>query len=240
MKPTDRDLQAQRAIDALGLAPLPTADSVAELEPEMAVRVALAWHLARIEAHVEGSPQPLRPAYIGEEWAEGVQPSKLPSLVVLGRSARQGDATLGIPYRDADGRDVISTDERWGLWRVGEDVGDGMVHVFAAHAPQRDALANAVQDALSGNLDTLQSIGLALPEAALPPAFAGLFAPEAFPRARVALAGQATPVDDGLAAQGGTWRADVPFTWQAPRLAARARIPDLRSEVVVTVATPET
>jgi hypothetical protein len=236
VKPTPRDLEAQEAADQRGHLVAPKADSVSELEPEVAVLQALAWHLARLEARVEGSAEPLRPVYVGHEWAEGTKPARYPSLVVLGRFASPRDALLGIPY-ETDGRDVISDDEQWGLWRVGEDVGEAIVHVFAGHKPQRDALAAAVQDALSGNLDTLQSLGLPLPEAFLPPPFVGLFRPADFPRARVTLAGRAIPVSDAQAAQGGPWRADIPFVWQAPRLAARRRLPDLQSEVRVTVRT---
>ncbi len=237
MKPSARDLQAQAALDALGLSPYPTGDSVAELTPARAVRVALAWHLARLQARVEGQSSPLSPRYVGDEWKRGVEPAVYPSLIVLSRSTREMDAQVEVPMR-LDGRDLISTDEAWALWHQGEDVGDGVVHVFAAHKPQRDALAHAVEDALGGNLDTLQSLGLALPEAFLPPSFQGVLPVERLPRCRVALAGSSTPVDDGLAASGGAWRADVPFSWQAPRLAARRRIPDLRSEVTVSVAAP--
>jgi len=237
MKPSPRDLQAQQALDALNLSPYPTGDSVSELTPERAVRVALAWHLGRIEARVEGQSSPLRPRYVGDEWARGTEPAVYPSLTVLSRSTRPMDAQFGVPFR-LDGRDLLSADETWALWHQGEDVGDGLVHIFAAHKPQRDALAHAVQDALGGNLDTLQSLGLALPEAALPLAFQGVLPVAQLPRCRVALAGPSTPVDDALAASGGAWRADVPFTWQAPRLAARRRIPDLRSEVAVSVAAP--
>lgn len=242
MKPSERDRQAQQLATDAGLLPFPTADSVAELEPEKAVQVALSWHLARVEARVEGSPEPLKPRYAGSEWAQGTQPAQYPSLVVLGRTTTRRDAILGVPYLDADRRDVVSPDEQWALWRVGEDVGEAMVHIFASHEVQRDALANAVEDALQGNLDSLQALGLPLPEAFLPEPFRALFAPEAFPRARVALAGQATPVDDGLAAAGGVWRADVPFTWQAPRLAARRRIHDLAATLDVRVprSSPET
>lgn len=234
MKPSARDQQAQQlALEARALVRPPTA----ELTPDRAVRLALAWWLAGLEARVEGSSRPLKPAYAGSEWAEGVKPANYPSLVVLPRSIRQRDALVGLPYQ-LDGRDLISADEAWGLWRVGEDVGEGVVHVLASHAPQRDALASAVQDALQGNLDTLQSLGLPLPEAALPAPFQGLLEPGQFPRARVSLAEAASNVDDELAAAGGIWRADVAFTWQAPRLAARSRIPDLRSEVIVSVAAP--
>ena len=234
MRPSARDLQARALADARGLLPLPNAS---ELEPEMAVRVALAWHLERIEAYVEGSPQPLRPAYVGEEWARGTVPSAYPSLVVLGRTVSQRDMIQGIPY-EIDGQDVISPDDAWALWRVGEDTGEGVVHVLASHSPQRDALANAVEDALSGDLDRLQSIGLPLPEAALPRPLQGVLPPARLPLARVALSGAPVPVDDGVAAAGGVWRADVTFRWQAPRLVARRRIPDLRAEVAVSVAAP--
>jgi hypothetical protein len=237
VRPTARDLDAQRLADERGHLGITPVEGVAELEPEMAVRVALAWHLARTEAHVEGSLQPLRPAYVGEEWARGTQPSAYPSLVVLGRTVRQRDTILAVPY-EVDGQDVISLDNAWALWRVGEDTGEGVVHVHASHAPQRDALANAVADALSGDLDRLQGIGLPLPEATLPRVFRGLLATARFPRARVALASAPIPVDDGAAAAGGVWRADVVFTWQAPRLAARRRLPDLAAEVVVSFAAP--
>lgn len=241
MKPTQRDLEAQQLADQRGHLVTPTADSLSELEPEEAVLLALAWHLGRIEARVEGSAEGLRPRYVGHEWAEGTKPAQYPALVVLGRITAPRDALVSVPFTIGD-QDVISADDQWGLWRVGEDIGEGIVHVFASHKPQRDALLAAVQDALSGNLDTFQGLGLPLPEAFLPEPFRALFAPAAFPRARVSLAGQGAPVDDALAAAGGVWRADVPFTWQAPRLAARRRIPDLAAAVTVTVASssPET
>lgn len=236
MIPSPRDLQAQAALDALGLSPYPTGASVAELTPARAVRVALAWHLARLEARVEEGA-PLRPVYTGDEWKRGTEPAAYPSLVVLSRSTREMDAEIGVPMQ-LDGRDLISPDEVWALWHQGEDAGEGVVHVFAAHKPQRDALARAIEDTLGGSIDRLQSLGLALPEAFLPTPFREVLPVERLPRCRVALAGPSSPVDDGLAASGGVWRADVPFFWQAPRLAARRRIPDLRSEVVVSVAAP--
>lgn len=241
MKPTQRDLEAQQLADQRGHLVVPTADSLSELEPEEAVLLALAWHLGRVEARVEGSAEGLRPRYVGHEWAEGTKPAQYPALVVLGRITSPRDAILAIPCV-VGGQDVISADNQWALWRVGEDIGEGVVHVFASHKPQRDALLAAVQDALSGNLDTLQGLGVPLPEAFLPEPFRALFAPEAFPRARVSLARAGAPVDDGLAAQGGVWRADVPFTWQAPRLSARHRLPDLAATLTVRVAssTPET
>lgn len=234
MKPSPRDQQAQDAALAAGRLVRPLS---AELSPERAVRVALGWWLAGLEATVEGSPQPLRPAYVGDQWAEGVKPSAYPSIVVLPRSATQRDALVAVPYQ-LDGRDLISADDAWGLWRVGEDTGEGVVHVLASYASHREALAHAVQDALQGNLDTLQSLGLPLPEAALPEPFRRLLEPSQFPLARVSLSEPALNVDDELAAAGGVWRADVAFRWQAPRLAARARIPDLRSEVFVSVTAP--
>lgn len=234
MRPSARDQQAQQLALEAGRLVRPL---TAELTPERAVRVALAWWLAGLEARVEGSGQPLRPAYVGDQWSDGVRPASYPSLVLLPRSTQQRDALVAVPCQ-IGGRDLISVDEAWALWRVGEDVGEGVVHILANHAPQRDALASAVQDALQGNLDTLQSLGLPLPEAALPEPFRGLLEPGQFPIARVTLATAATNVDDELAAAGGVWRADVAFAWQAPRLAARTRIPDLRSEVTVSVAAP--
>lgn len=230
MRPTERDQQA-RAAQPSTLAPL---SACSELRPARAVRLALAWHLQELRAHVEGGSV-LQPAHVGDEWARGTEARSLPSLVVLERVTRERDALVGVPYQ-LDGRDLLSADGAWSLWHQGEDVGEGVVHVFAAHAPQRDALARAVEDALSGNLDALQSIGLALPEAILPPPFQGLLTPDRFPRCRVALGGPSTPVDDALASSGGIWRADVPFVWQAPRFAARRRLSDLAAEVVVSVA----
>jgi hypothetical protein len=145
------------------------------------------------------------------------------------------DAEIGVPMQ-VGGHDLISPDEAWALWHQGEDVGEGIVHVFAAHKPHRDALARAVEDALGGSIDKLQSLGLALPEAFLPTPFREVLPVERLPRCRVALASSSSPVDDGLAASGGVWRADVPFFWQAPRLAARRRLPDLAAEVVVSLA----
>lgn len=237
MKPSSRDLSAQQLATDAGLLTVPSADDTAELSPERAVLVALGWHLGRVEVHVEGTARPLKPARVTSEWPQGTAPASYPWLTVLGRTRTERDAMTGIPFRLA-GQDVISADEAWGLWRVGEDVGEGVVHVFASYEAHRSALAHAVEQALTGNLDTLQGLGLPLPEAFLPPPFRGLLDPRAFPLARVSLAGPGAPIDDDLGAAGGVWRADVPFTWQAPRLAARRRLPDLRGEVTVTVAAP--
>ena len=234
MKPSARDLAALLVVDQAGLTNVPTADSVSELAPEQAVETALAWHLARVEARVEGNAQPLKPVRVDDQWAEGTDPTRYPALCVRGRTSTPRDAITGVPVQ-VDGQDVISDDGRWALWSVGEDVGEGFVHVFATYKAHRNALRRSVEEALSGDLNALTSLALPLPEAALPPPFVGLFDPAQFPRVRISLGGQSDNVDDESAAAGGIWRADVPFRWQAPRLSARPRIPDLKSALGVQI-----
>lgn len=235
-----RDQQALDAARASGALPLPSADWLSELEPERAVMIGLARHLAGLEAVVEnvrGEPSRLGLVAVRDEWPEGTDPARYPAATLLPQTTTPWDAKTGIPYRVGD-EDVVSPDERWGLWRLGEDVGTGVVHLFASYKAHRNALLSAVSQALFGSLDPLQGLALPLPEILLPAPFRGLLPVEALPKAYVSLADGGGPVDDESAGASGLWRADVYFRWQAPRLAARPRIADLRTDLTVRVGPP--
>lgn len=234
-----RDAAALELATASGALTVPTVDSLSELTPERAVMIGLARHLARLEARVEagaaGAETRLTFRFVRDEWPQGQEPAQYPSATLLPQTSTEWDAITGVPVVGADGLDVISADDAWGLWRLGEDVGVGVVHVFALFESHRNALVNAVEQALFGDLDRLQALALPLPEILYPPPFRGLFEPSAFHKARVAFKTGGGPVDDDEAGVGGVWRGDVYFTWQAPRFAARQRLFDLRTETTVRV-----
>lgn len=235
-QPSPRDVAARQALEALGMLTPPAPEVSAELSPERSVMLAMAWHIGRIEARVEmphGGDRALRFRAVRFDWPRGTEPASYPAATVLPQTTTPSDAQVCTPVQDAGG-DIISADERWALWHVGEDVGEGLVHIFAAHQAHRDALAKAVEDAMHGDLDTLFGIALALPEMALPAPFRSVLEPAAFPRIHAWLHASDAP-GEREAGETGIWRADVRFRWQAPRLLARARIPDLQTDVVVHV-----
>lgn len=236
-----RDQAALELATAEGWLHTPTVDDTAELTPARAVAVALATHLARVQGRIEdggGPGQRVAFARVLDAWPTGQEPAHYPALHLEDRAVSAWDAQLGIP-EVIDGQDVLSADGAWGLWRMGEDTGELVVHIFALHQPPRDALAAAVEQALfGGRPDRLQGLALPLPEAALPPPFHGLLEPARFPRAYVRLLEGARPVEDQDAGAGGVWRADLVVAWQAPRWAARPALPDMQNEITVRVGPP--
>jgi hypothetical protein len=234
---TARDDAALELATLAGDLVVPTADTVAEMTPERAILRSLARHLARIEARVEnegGAPTGLRFKTVSDRWPQGTAVATYPSATLLPVTSTEWATKIGQPVRDAQGRDVISDDGQQALWLLGEDTGLGCIHVFTTNEPHRGALRQAVQDALFGSIDRRKGIRLPLPEAFLPPAFQGLLDPFAFPRGYVAFDHSELVADDQAGASG-MWRADLFFRWQAPRIAARSRLPDLRTEITVRV-----
>lgn len=234
---TARDDAALELATLAGDLVVPRADTVAELTPERAVLTSLARHLARLEARVEndnGAPTGLRFVSVSSRWPQGTDAARYPSATVLSVTSTEWATKIGSPVRDSEGRDVISADDQQALWLLGEDTGLACVHIFATNEPHRGALRQAVQDALFGSIDQRKGLRLPLPEAFLPPAFQGLLEPSSFPRGYVAF-DRSELVADDQAGAGGMWRADVFVRWQAPRIAARPRIADLRTETTVRV-----
>jgi hypothetical protein len=239
LRPTADDIAARQALEAAGILRAPVAGETVELTPERAVFLALAWHLAETEATVErdnGGFEALRFAEARDSWPDQWEPSDLPAAVIQSEFVRESDALIGTPCRIA-GEDVV-TDEL-GLWVKGEDTGEARVTIFAAYQPHADALRAAVEKALEGDLNKFQSLILPLPQAAIPEAFRDRFAGADALRVRLFLARSTGAKSAALEDQGITnrWRADVRFGWQALRLTARLRIPDLVATATVTVET---
>jgi hypothetical protein len=236
-----RDREAFDAARAAGDLPTITAEVVSELTPEKAVLIGLARHLALVEARVEnpqGAATTVRFVKMRDDWPAGPEPSQYPCATLLPQVTSEWDAITGVPVQ-IDGKDVISDDGAWALWKLGEDVGTAIVHVFACYEAHRDALCAAVEQALFGSLDRLQGLALPLPEDLLPPPFRGLLAVEDRPKARVAFEKGGGAVDDEGTGAGGVWRGDVFFRWQTSRYAARPRIADLANDVRVRVLAPD-
>lgn len=237
LRPTADDLAARQALEASGILRAPLAGETVELSPERAVFLALSWHLAEVEATIErnnGGHDALRFAETRDSWPDQWEPSDLPAAVLQSEFVRETDVLVGTPAR-IDGEDVV-TDEL-GLWVRGEDTGEGRVTLFAAYQSHADALRTAVERALEGDLDKFQSLILPLPQAAIPEAFRDRFAGANALLVRVFLAPSTGTRAAALEDQGITnrWRADVRFGWQALRLTARPRIPDLVATATVTV-----
>lgn len=229
------DQAAFDAAVASGLVQIPTADAVAELVPRQAVLTALQRLLERAEGRVEnpsGASKAIAFKRVLISWPSSWEPSVYPLAAIDIDVTDEMDAVAGVPVRIGD-EDVISPDDRWALWRRGEDVGEGTISVFATYEPQANALGAAVEDALGGNLDTRMAAVIPLPDAALPAPFQGRGDIGQVCRVQMIAGGTAPQTEQSVAAN--IWRVDVRFSWQAPRLAARRRIPDLVPIVDVVV-----
>jgi hypothetical protein len=238
----DIDERAFEFWTSRGALTVPTADGGTDLSPEEAVFSALARHLSRIEARVESGRgdrhTALRFVDVNPRWKDAWRAAAYPSAAISSRSVNEWAAEVGrpMPHPARTGEDLFSADGEWALWDVGEDDGEGVVVIAASYEPHAKALAEAVRDALFGDLDRQQGITLPLPEAFLPAPFRGLLLAEQLPVARVAFRGhEGTSEQDG---ESGVWRADIRFHWQAPRVAARKRIPDLIPKTSVQVCPP--
>ncbi len=226
-----RDQQALDSATTRGLVLVPSPARCSELSPEQAVFRSLGRHLTRLEASLDdevlGTTKALRFRNVRDEWPEAWEPSLYPIGVINSEITHESDCIVGKPAHGRDGTDIITEDGAWALWNLGEDVGDARVIIFAAYSSHAKALAQGVRDALTGDLDKRRRIVLPLPEAYLPPPFRTQFAVADFPVCAIALRGGGDNGADPIKSPGGAWRIDVRFTWQAPSLAARARIPDL-------------
>lgn len=230
-----RDQVALDRATTAGWLNVATAAIAPELSPEHAIMTTLARHLERVESGLVVDDKPLRFADVLDRWPDSWKGARYPRAVLLQATSRERDAVQDTPVRDVDDVtgervDVISDDDKWALFQSGEDTGEGAVAVFANYHPQAEALAEAVRQSLAGDLSRAFRAWLPLPEAALPAPFRARTAVGAVSilggSSRANLAGDMTA---------NVWRVDVRFAWQAPRLVARARIPDLKPQPTTTI-----
>ena len=228
-----RDKAAWDAFAVAGKFHVPTVDDVPEITTERAVFEAVAVLLEQIRArveHVDDSATASAKAFtrVLVDVPTGDTPAAYPTAYLDSVSVSDLDTVVDRPVIE-DGEDVVT--DTYALWRRGEDTGDASVKVFATTEPESTALATAVREALSGNLDTWSSAILPMPVRSLPPPFRDHFPPERMPSARV------TPADSRSAPtvdpESGVWSVDVDFSWAATRYVARPRIADFRPFVTL-------
>lgn len=230
-----RDQAAWDAFAAAGKFHVPTVDSVPEITSERGVFESLAVLLGQIKARVEhvgdsSSASGKAFARVLVNVPTGDTPAVYPTAYLDSVAVTDLDSLIDMPVVE-DGEDVV-TDEH-ALWRRGEDTGDGSVKIFATSEPESTALATAVREALSGDLNTWSSAILPMPVRSLPPPFRDHFQACRWPSARV------TPADSRSAptvdAESGVWSVDVDFTWAATRYVARPRTADFRPFTTVEI-----
>lgn len=225
-----RDQLALDEATSSGALTVPDADAVPALTPFQAVVLSLARHIARVEGVVvdELGSSVIQFVEINDIWPNDADPSHYPSASILPQITREGDAVTCVPFVYND-EDVVT--DTHALWKLGEDTGIAIIHVFATSINERDAMLAAVKQALYGALDRLQGLTLPLPEASLPPPFIGQLPIERLPHAYVRHIEGSGTLNDALPSTAGIWRGDLSFQWQAPRWAMRPRLPDLHIDI---------
>lgn len=229
-----RDQAAWDAFAAAGRFHVPTVEDVPEISTERAVFESLAVLLGKIQGRVEHKGDSTRAdakafASVLVDVPTADQAPKYPACFVDSISCQDLASLVDRPVVE-DGCDVL-TDEH-ALWRRGEDAGSGSVKIFTNSEPEATALANAVREALAGNLDTYASASLPMPVRHLPPPFRDHFTPARWPSAHVSPDDSRSP--PALDTESGVWQVDVDFSWRATRYVARPRIADFRPFVTVT------
>ena len=247
---SDRDQAALSLAYSSGRAMVSTPEWTSDLEPQEAVFTTVARHLANISAGVadlsgtDAAPKAsTKIAFrnVLPRWPDAWSPALYPLAALSEKFTTPWDAIGGYPVRRTNEHGVaedIVTDE-WALWELGEDVGEAVISIFASHNSHATALERAVVESLFADLDQHMAAVLPLPELYLPPPFVGVLPVEEFPKVRVSLAkggsGETSERKDNA------WRVDVAFRWQAKRLTARPRVPDLTivTKVLVSATLPE-
>ncbi len=241
--PSLRDQAAIDATLAAGRSFVPSIDSGAELEARDAVFLALAWHLSRVVGRIDdltdtdskpAPPSPTSFRTVLTRWPDAWNPALYPMAAIHEKMTTPRHSMGGTPFVNARGEDVVT--DAWGLWLLGEDVGDGVISIFAGSDVEAKSLERAVISALFSDLSNRIGFMPSLPERYLPPAFRGLLDPGDFPRCAVWHAkGGTVELDER---KSNAWRIDVCFRWQAQRFEARPRLPDLVAVARATVGPP--
>ncbi|HEU4411184.1 MAG TPA: hypothetical protein VFS43_38380 [Polyangiaceae bacterium] len=241
-----RDVQALDLAVSAGLVTTTAAPLVAGVTAERALFDALAFHLGRCKARLEdasgaGRHQEIGFSLVVPRWREAWREPDYPMAILESESRRELSSMGRAPAPDPrdPSADWISPDGLYALWDAGEEQGEGRVLLYASYEPQAAALAAAVEAALGGGPEGQGASHVPLPESFLPTPFQGVLPPALYPKARV-VPMPATPTDNELedAAEEGAWRADVRFSWRAPKLVARPRAADYDPRVSVTVPRP--
>lgn len=237
VQPTPTELATMNAATSAGLMNVPAVTTVPELDARAAVFRALAWHLARVHARLEGPSAPTDLSFksVEDRWPESWRAADYPRATIMPVTTKVDDVLVYEPAHEFDvglGKEVDVVNDTHALWLRGEDVGEGTIIIVANREIEANALARAVRAALNGDLDRIVTLGLPLPEAYLPPPFAGRFPVYA----NVKAASGGTALERAAQSESNAWRVDVHFKWQACTYESRPRLlPDFDPQIVVTV-----